>query len=446
MLKMPEEKLSGGFCMKKGWMLALAILCTAAGFVSAGGQSGSPGTSAGTESGKARLVFWDMVWNSDPYPMVAQELVKKFNAQSTTSEIVDYNGIAWDGYVQNYTTAIASGAGPDMGTGGSSLQHLFAKMGEIVNLDPLIEQWKADGSISDFGPGVLENIRYEGHQIGIPWQFDPRMMWYNKDYFQQAGITKMPANQDEFYQVLVKLKKSLPDVAPFVLAGKAHYEMMSFWQMLAWDHGGGMVQDGKIIIDNEGSLKAFAYFKKLAAEGLVPQDVVAFMGGDPEKLFFQGGAAILFSVGDMPYTAVTLASDMQDKIDILPPFTRYNMNPANSIMAFKTRNPASAAIEAVGWWSKNGMPLFTEGRILKVPVRKSFAAQITEPWLEKINKLIIPVGMGNGYPSKELYPQYQTIMGDGVITIACQKLFVTNDSIQSIAAAAKAELESILKN
>ena len=45
----------------------------------------------------------------------------------------------------------------------------------------------------------------------------------------------------------------------------------------------------------------------------------------------------------------------------------------------------------------------------------------------------------------ELFPQYQTIMGDLVITNAFQELLLTETSVDNVAAKAKEEIEAIME-
>ena len=418
-------------------------------------SSKKPESSKSTASGKvssetsvekAKVVFWDLAWGQDDYLNAAEKLVEQFNEEHSDI-VLEYQAIPWDGYLQNFTTAIASDAGPDMSTGGGSMQHLFATMGEILTLDPIIEAWEREGTLDDIDPIALSLIRYDGKQIGIPWQFDPRMMWYNTELFEQAGITELPANLDEFKAALQKLQGSGVK-NPFVLDGKGGYEALSFWQSIAFEFGGGMVEDGKVIVDSAESKQAFSYIKDLMENGLIPQDVAGWSADDAKTQFLQGNAGVIWGTGDIKVQAQQQAADMADKLAILPRITSLTINPANSIMGYNKTENKEATLEAIKWWSENELPLFTDGKLGKIPARKSFMedpAVVGTGSNQEIIEKIVPNSVGNGYPNSELFPQYQTIMGDLLITNAFQELLLTETSVDNVAAKAKEEIEAIME-
>lgn len=391
------------------------------------------------------VLFWDMV-QSDAYLETAQGLCEKFSQENPTIKLT-YQSIPWDGYVQNFTTAIASGAGPDMSTGGGSMQHLFAAMGEILPLDPIIDEWKEEGKLDDFDPIALSLIRFNGKQIGIPWQYDPRMLWQNTEAFAKAGITELPKDLESFRQTLITLKNSGVK-NPFIISGTDHFALLSFWQMIAFQFGGGLMKDGQIIVDSPESIKAFAYIKQLMDDGLIPKDIAGWNANDTDAQFLQGNGAIAWGTGDMSVKAQNQAADMVDKIAILPRVTDKTINPANSIMAYsKTKNP-EATLYTLKWWSENNESLFTDGQLNKIPVRKSFMenpAIGVDATKKAIMSLVIPNSVGNGFPNAELYPQYQVIMGNGVITEAMQKMLLSGATPESVAAEAKVQIQQILE-
>lgn len=434
--------------MKKLVTSLLAICLCAGSMVGCGDNQNetSGNVSEGTSSEKAKVVFWDMAWGQEDYLNAANKLVEKFNSEHPDI-VMEYQSIPFDGYVQNFTTAIASGVGPDMSTGGGSMQHLFAAMGEILALDPIIEQWEEEGTIDDIDSIALSLIRYEGKQIGIPWQYDPRMMWYNIDLFEQAGISDMPSNLEEFKGALQKLKDA-GIKNPFIFDGKGNYETLSFWQSVAFEYGGGLVKDGEIIVDSDASKQAFSYIDGLMSDGLIPQDIAGWSADDATAQFLQGNAGVIWGTGDIKVRAQQQAVEMADKVAILPRVTKKTINPANSIMGYNKTANKEATLEAIKWWSENELPLFTEGKLGKVPARKSFmedSAVVETGSNQEIIEKIVPDSVGNGYPNAELYPQYQTIMGDLVITNALQQMLLTDTSIDDIAAAAKDEIADIME-
>ena len=87
---------------------------------------------------------------------------------------------------------------------------MYAQMGEILYLDSLIDEWEKENNpiLKDFVPGGIELHRYDGHQVGIPWNADPRQMHYRKSYFADAGLSANPKTWDDIEKACVIKRKS----------------------------------------------------------------------------------------------------------------------------------------------------------------------------------------------------------------------------------------------
>ena len=76
---------------------------------------------------------------------------------------------------------------------------------------PLDSYYKQAGiSLSGFGATVRNTVVYNGHIYAIPADFDPMVMYYNKDMFRKAGLdpnkppttwAQLQADSAKFYKV-----------------------------------------------------------------------------------------------------------------------------------------------------------------------------------------------------------------------------------------------------
>ncbi|WP_010269035.1 ABC transporter substrate-binding protein [Paenibacillus senegalensis] len=80
----------------------------------------------------------------------------------------------------------------------------YAKAGWILDLTDYIESRNVD--TSDFFPGFLESYQYEGRQYAIPFFGESLILMYNKDIFEEAGITAPPATMDELIETSQKIR------------------------------------------------------------------------------------------------------------------------------------------------------------------------------------------------------------------------------------------------
>ena len=96
-------------------------------------------------------------------------------------------------------------------------------------------------------PGAMSIYQYNGKQYGIPWDMGMIGFWYNKELFEQAGITAPPTTWDEFLAAVDKLKDA--GITPLAIAGKDKWPSMHLWTYLVLRIGGAealqqMVQTG----------------------------------------------------------------------------------------------------------------------------------------------------------------------------------------------------------
>lgn len=117
-----------------------------------------------------------------------------------------------------------------------------ADAGLLKDITADIASWK-----DTINPGALSIYAYKGKQYGVPWDMGMIGFWYNKELFQQAGITAPPTTWDEYLAAVKKLKDA--GIEPVAIAGKDKWPSMHLWTYLVLRTGGGdalsqMIQSG----------------------------------------------------------------------------------------------------------------------------------------------------------------------------------------------------------
>ena len=107
-----------------------------------------------------------------------------------------------------------------------------ADAGLLKDITADIASWK--DTINPAGLGIYA---YNGKQYGVPWDMGMIGFWYNKDLFQQAGITAPPKTWDEYLAAVEKLKTA--GIEPLAIAGKDKWPSMHLWTYLVLRTGGG---------------------------------------------------------------------------------------------------------------------------------------------------------------------------------------------------------------
>lgn len=125
-------------------------------------------------------------YQEDVHPYAGSITFRKFPVESYEKELLD---------------ALAAGKGPDI------FMVNNAWVPDYVNkIAPAPEQFVNKKQILEQFPDVVaEDFLFGDKVYGVPLSVDSLALYYNKDYFNAAGITAPPATWDEFAKVVQRL-------------------------------------------------------------------------------------------------------------------------------------------------------------------------------------------------------------------------------------------------
>jgi ABC-type glycerol-3-phosphate transport system substrate-binding protein len=153
----------------------------------------------------------------------------------------------------------------------------LAAMGVLKDLGPV-----AQGV--DYTAAALSSGQIDGVQYGLPWTTASIGMVANMKLLNDAGITELPKTIAEFEADLEALKAYDPDVIPY--AGMTDVAQLKDIIPWIWTFGGTVIdQDGKVVLNDEGTVAAVDWYKSLLDRGLIAADTDRF---DARQLFAQG--------------------------------------------------------------------------------------------------------------------------------------------------------------
>ncbi len=200
----------------------------------------------------------------------------------------------WDGIGQKVTSALASNDAPDVIEVGNTQVAQYAASGGVHDLSDKAAELNG----SDWIPGLADPGKIDGKQYGIPWYAANRVVIYNKDLFQQAGITTPPKTREEWIADTQKLNTGGNE--GIYLTGQTWYVLAGF----LWDEGGDLAAKGsdgtwKGALDTPQAKAAIGFYQQLQALGKGPKD--ADEAKPPQaEVFAQGHTAQLISTPVAP--------------------------------------------------------------------------------------------------------------------------------------------------
>jgi len=372
---------------------------------------------------KVEISFWDMVGGPPAYAETAQKLVDQFNSEHPNIQ-VKYQSTPWANWYQTFSTAIAAGSPPDISTGAGYQAFQFTDSDAILPIDDVIEELKSEGKLDDFVPGSVDALKYNGHYVALPWQIDIRAPFYRKDLFEQAGITELPTNWEEFRADLKKL--SVNGNFGLALPGSSPLSVHAMIALMQNNGGGLFTADKKVDVMNDRNKEALQFLSDLATDGSINPAMIGFNSDSAVKDFGTGRAAVFIHsaglLGQFP--------DMQDKIGVLPPLAgphgeKATLGWVNNIMIYKaTKYPEQTKV-FLKWWSENNKKLWTEGSANGFPARTSFTQ---DPYwqnnanLKQMTEQYLPIMKTTGASVMGGFPELNEIEGDGSTSKTVQQI------------------------
>jgi multiple sugar transport system substrate-binding protein len=197
-----EKKSTNKFRIA-GVLLAIIVLVSLAGC----GFKSSPEKRYPT-----KLEIWGLFDDSDTFYGIFDEY-KKNNPNVSD---INYKKLSPDTYKKELVEALASGQGPDIFLIQNTWFPSFQDKITPVTPDILTEQKFRN----DFVDVAAADFVDQGKIYAVPLSVDTLGLYYNKDLFNQAGITTPPATWDDFVEDVGKLTK-IDGMGHIIQAGAA---------------------------------------------------------------------------------------------------------------------------------------------------------------------------------------------------------------------------------
>lgn len=173
----------------------------------------------------------------------------------------------WGGIGPKVMKVLDGNDAPDVIEVGNTQVAQYAQSGALRDLT--LESMRDLGG-EDWLPGLAQPGSVNGGQYGIPWYAANRVVIYNKDLFEQAGITETPRTRKEWLEISEKLNTS--GRQGIYLAGQNWYVLSGF----IWDEGGELADDNggdwQGALDTPAALKGMEFYKQLQQHGDGPRD------------------------------------------------------------------------------------------------------------------------------------------------------------------------------
>ncbi|GAA5049702.1 ABC-type glycerol-3-phosphate transport system substrate-binding protein [Thermocatellispora tengchongensis] len=217
------------------------------------------GTSAAPSAGQARgeITLW---MRDDDLLKVFRTVVPAFNAKYPGVK-VNLKGVD---IATKLPPALVSGTGLPDGSFweddqiGQHADHLY-------DLTALMGRYR-----DDTVQFKLDVLTHDGRLVGIPWDTDPGLLYYNDEILTGAGVDPASlTDYDALLEAARAIKAGNPKARPIPLEQDNTLGMMWYTMFLNQQQGHGLVDpSGRLTLDGAASRRALTWIKTIVDEGL----------------------------------------------------------------------------------------------------------------------------------------------------------------------------------
>ncbi|MBA7528561.1 Multiple sugar-binding protein [subsurface metagenome] len=230
-------------------------------------------------------------WPEEASVKYNKVLIQSFEKKYPNLEVKYEPLIAYD--LRKILTQMAAGVAPDVFTGWGAHFRTWIEKGQLLDLDPFISKYMSEEDIADFYPVVYQGMSVDGKQWALPKYANTTVLYYNKDLFDEVGLSypkDITLDWDTFRSYAKKLTKREE--------GKTTQWGLFVRQLgLAWDAAfiwgnGGEINDPNnpkhFLLDQPETIEAETFL-----QDLIWKDEVAPLGGDVSGM----GGGYIFNTG-----------------------------------------------------------------------------------------------------------------------------------------------------
>jgi multiple sugar transport system substrate-binding protein len=243
------------------------------------------------------ITFWNGWTGADG--VLLKELVDYYNENNKDNITVKMDIMEHQILGEKMAAALATNTAPNLFLNMVMCDYVLND--QFVPIDDIFE--KTSLQKSDFIEEILDQMYYDGHLYGIPFQMTTQYLFWNKDLFKEAGLD--PETPPKTYDEIQPMAERINNKGKNIVGGGGSYNDALFFAMMALSYGGKIMEgetadEYKAVITDprykEGNLKAMNIIKGLVDSGCIacqdaPQNEMAFFAGNMGMLI--GGSSVV---------------------------------------------------------------------------------------------------------------------------------------------------------
>ena len=347
-----SKNLSRRNFLKASGVVAMGVLAVACAPMPAPGAQQGAGDSAGAEA--VTLDWWSEVFTEH-----AENRIEAY-AEVAPNVTINYVSMGWGEMTPKLMTAIAGGTPPDIVTNDRFRMVQWVTRGGVMDLTDFVEAYGINEE--DYPAAAWEEGSWQGKPYSIPNCVDSRMVMWNRDLFEEAGLDPDVAPPTHDWEAMQELAVTLTtstdgeiETIGFIPAGGVGGTASgngAEW-VLAFANAAEFLKDDQTAWMDNPDLVETLTWQKSCLDALGGTDVVSeFATGLPNEQGFD------------PFGAGTVAINIKGSFDFFRLFNNYpELNYSTDM--WKMHNSPDDPISFIGGFClaiPEGVPAVTESQ------------------------------------------------------------------------------------
>lgn len=333
-------------------LLGATALAVGAALALSGCSGGSVTGNSGGSGGKTTITVWHNY--TGPQATEVKKLIDEYNSSQDKIDVQPQYAASSDQFDAKLINALKNDTGPDMVLGDSTPQ----QTGEVIQTGKVLplEDYLSSGDVTkdSFTEGMLSTGEFDGKQYTLPTDIGDYAVVYNKEMFEEAGITDTPKTWSEFQDDAKKLTKGTTQYGAYLPIGTGEWPVFT-WQSMLWGAGGEFLNEDntKVEFNSDAGVKALTAWTDMLQDGSAyPQSLLTTStNGAVPALTSKKAAMAITGAYDLSTIDSTLGKDNVG-VFALPGIEQpaMNLGTNNSYVIKTTTAKQDASWKFLQWW------------------------------------------------------------------------------------------------
>lgn len=199
--------------MKKRLLFLFSVFCLFL-LAACNNSDSKKSTDNKNADGQVVITVWDYLAPDSSSDEEQRALIEQYESENPNIKF-ERTYIPFADLKTKLLQGIAGNSLPDIVVIDNPDHQSFIEAGVFADITKEVEDW---GQADKYYQGAMDSAKLDGKYYGIPNNSNALAIYYNKELFEQAGVTEIPKTWDEFTETSKKLTNG--DVKGFAMAGK----------------------------------------------------------------------------------------------------------------------------------------------------------------------------------------------------------------------------------